>query len=137
MRAISSLSKDDRSFLLSFPNAPGDDPIFGRLKHFTPCVGDNAAGLCPTICRVNHTCYSPKGRPNAAYFWNVTTKEEELRAVADISEGQEIEVSYMEDIINYEDPTTLLRRKFCFECSCKGCTRPAAERLASKQRILA
>ncbi|KAJ6615614.1 hypothetical protein B0H10DRAFT_2040251 [Mycena sp. CBHHK59/15] len=137
LKAVSALSQDDLSFLLSFPCGPNEDPILGRLKHFTPCIGDDAAGLCPTICRVNHTCYSPKASPNSAYFWNVSAKQEELRAIKEIHEGQEIEVSYMEDIANYEDPLAHLHRKFGFECSCKGCTRPAAERRASKQRILA
>lgn len=67
---------DDILFFMSFPCRPNEDPIIGRLKHFTPCVGDDAVTLCPTICRVNPTCYSPKGSPNAVYFWNVGTKEE-------------------------------------------------------------
>ncbi|KAJ6607845.1 hypothetical protein B0H10DRAFT_2070019, partial [Mycena sp. CBHHK59/15] len=113
LKVLPALSQDDLSFLLSFPCGPNEDPILGRLKHFTPCIGDDAAGLCPTICRVNHTCYSPKASPNAAYFWSVSAKQEELRAIKEIHEGQEI------------------------ECSCKGCARPAAERHASKQRILA
>ncbi|KAJ7474730.1 hypothetical protein FB451DRAFT_1464707 [Mycena latifolia] len=135
--ALSSLSQEDLSFLLTFPCGPNEHPIRGRLKHFTPCLGDDAAGLCATICRVNHTCYSPKSGPNAAYFWNVSAKEEELRAIKEIHEGQEIEVSYMEDIANYNDPTAHLRRKFGFECSCEGCARSIIERDESKQRILA
>ncbi|KAJ7457147.1 hypothetical protein B0H11DRAFT_215853 [Mycena galericulata] len=133
---LTGLSREDVEFLLSFPCGPDEDPILGRVKHFTPCVGDNARGLCATICRVNHTCYSPKGGPNAAYFWNVETKQEELRAIKEIREGHEIEVSYMEDIVNYDSPLVVLRQKFGFECSCGGCTRPSAERLASKIRIL-
>ncbi|KAJ7111349.1 hypothetical protein C8R44DRAFT_677810 [Mycena epipterygia] len=128
---------DDILFFMSFPCRHDEDPIIGRLKHFTPCVGDGAVGLCPTICRVNHTCYSPKGSPNAVYFWNVSTKEEELRALKEIHEEQEIEVSYMNNPANYADPLTSLREKFGFNCSCKGCARPAAERCASQQRILA
>ncbi|KAJ7687815.1 hypothetical protein B0H17DRAFT_1135988 [Mycena rosella] len=138
-QALSALSREDLSFLLSFPRGPDEHPIFGRLKHFTPCVGDDtfSRGLCETICRVNHTCYSPKARPNAAYYWNTSSKEEELRALKEIHEGEEIQVSYMEDIQNYEDPLAQLRQKFAFDCSCPGCVRPAAERCASKERILA
>jgi hypothetical protein len=75
-KALSLLSQEDISFMLSFPCGPNEMPFFGQFKHFTPCVGDDASGLCPTICRVNHTCFSPKGSPNATYFWNVNSKEE-------------------------------------------------------------
>ncbi|KAJ7769327.1 hypothetical protein B0H16DRAFT_1365477 [Mycena metata] len=136
---LSNLSREDSLFLLSFPCGPDEHPIFGRRKHFTPCVGDDAvgSGLCPTICRVNHTCYSPKGRPNAAYFWNVNSKHEELWAIKEIQAGQEIEVSYMEDIENYQNPLVLLRQKFGFQCSCPGCARSAAEQTESERRIRA
>ncbi|KAJ6542354.1 hypothetical protein DFH09DRAFT_928831 [Mycena vulgaris] len=136
---LATLSQRDLDFLMSFPCGPNERPLRGRVKHFTPCVGDDtfSLGLCPTVCRVNHTCYSPKGRPNAAYFWNADVKEEELRAITEIQAGQEIEVSYIEDIVNCDDPLAVLQRKFGFECSCKGCARPASERETSKQRILA
>ncbi|KAJ7501542.1 hypothetical protein B0H11DRAFT_1855311 [Mycena galericulata] len=136
-QALSALSEEDAEFFQSFPCAPGENPILGRLKHFTPCVGDGAFGLCPTICRINHTCCSPKESPNSSYVWNRSAKEEELRAIREIHEGQEIEVSYTSDITNYEPAPAYLRRKFGFECGCKGCTRPAAERHISDQRILA
>ncbi|KAJ6557270.1 hypothetical protein DFH09DRAFT_541455 [Mycena vulgaris] len=134
--ALSRLTEADLLFLLSFPCARDEDPIIGRFKHFTPC-GDDVFGLCPTICRVNHTCYSPKASPNAVYIWNESAKEEELRALKEIHEGQEIEVSYTNNMANYEDPPIYLPKKFGFECSCKGCTRPLAERYASRQRIFA
>lgn len=66
VKAISALPQEDLSFMSSFPHGP--HPIFGTLKHFIPCVEDHTMGLCSTICRVNHTCYSPKGSPNASYF---------------------------------------------------------------------
>ncbi|KAJ7147681.1 hypothetical protein C8R43DRAFT_953042 [Mycena crocata] len=39
-----SLSPDDREFLLSFPCGPDEDAILGRMKHFTPCLGDGTVG---------------------------------------------------------------------------------------------
>ena len=60
-----------------------------------------------------------------------------MRAIKEIQEGQEIEVSYMEDIENYKDPLAQLRQKFGFECSCQGCTRSPAQRTKSKERIRA
>ncbi|KAJ7671718.1 hypothetical protein B0H17DRAFT_948260 [Mycena rosella] len=135
--SLCALSAEDAEFFMSFPCASSENPILGRLKHFTPCFGDDAFGLCLTICRVNHTCYSPKASPNASYVWNKRAKEEELYAIREIHEGQEIEVSYTSDITIYEPPPAYLRSKFGFECLCKGCTRPAVERRISEQRILA
>ncbi|KAJ6557527.1 hypothetical protein B0H19DRAFT_1376256 [Mycena capillaripes] len=136
LRAISALSEEDISFIMSFPRAgPEENPITSRMKHFIPCVGDDTRGLCPTICRVNHTCYSPMGTPNATYFWNTSSKEEELYAIEEIQDGQEIEVSYMPNASGFERPLERLRRSYGFECSCPGCTRPAADRLASERHI--
>ncbi|KAJ6492242.1 hypothetical protein C8R45DRAFT_990715 [Mycena sanguinolenta] len=140
LKFLSSLSPEDLAFLLSFPCGQGEHAILGRLKHFTPCVANGDViswGLCETVCRVNHTCYSPMGGPNAAYFWNNRTGKEELRAIKNIQEGQEVEVSYMENARNYEDPPAKLRRDYGFDCSCKGCARSTAERATSEERILA
>jgi hypothetical protein len=60
-----------------------------------------------------------------------------LRAIKEIQEGQEIEVSYMADIVYYKDPLAQLRQKFGFECSCQGCTRSPAQRTKSNERIRA
>ncbi|KAK7053564.1 SET domain-containing protein [Favolaschia claudopus] len=134
--ALSQFSEEDLIFFLSFP-ATESWNIMDRFKHFTPCVGDDKRGLCETICRVNHTCFSPKGAPNASYFWNVNSKEEELRAIQDIREGQEIEVSYMSNASDYRDPLSHLRDNYTFDCSCPGCSRPASERRASAQKMFA
>jgi hypothetical protein len=78
LEAISRLSEEDISFIMSFPG-PEDNPIVGRFQHFMHCVGDDgtsAKGLSSTICRVNHTCHSPMGGPNATYFWNDISKKE-------------------------------------------------------------
>jgi hypothetical protein len=62
-----------------------------------------------------------------------------LHAVLDISKGAEIEVSYisLSQVVANGGGTAFLREKFEFDCTCKGCTRPAAERQASTARLLA
>ncbi|KAJ6474048.1 hypothetical protein C8R47DRAFT_1144610 [Mycena vitilis] len=137
LAAARALSEEDIAYMMTFPPTPSDilPPMLSRLKHFLPCVGDDAFGLCPTISRVNHTCYSPKGSPNSTYFWNERTKCEELYAIKDIQEGQELEVSYNSNARSYGPPREHLREIYGFECSCVGCTRPAAEQLASARRI--
>ncbi|KAJ7181521.1 hypothetical protein C8R43DRAFT_1170458 [Mycena crocata] len=130
IQALFAMTEEDVAFFMSFSCGPSEDPIRGRLKHFTPCAGLDRFGLCETICRVNHACYYPKGGPNAAYNWN-------LRSLKDIGEGQEIEVSYIADITDCGDldPPSYIRQRFGFDCTCKGCTRSVADRRASNQRL--
>ncbi|KAJ7210286.1 hypothetical protein C8J57DRAFT_1608111 [Mycena rebaudengoi] len=136
IRLLASMSAEDKEFFLTFPSVSAHGSL-GRFKHFTPCVGDNAWGLFPTVCRVNHSCYSPLGGPNAAYFWNIDTKEEDPWPLKCITCGQEIEVSYMENLANYKDPGAVLEQQYGFICSCKGCSGPASERESSTRRLLA
>ncbi|KAJ6517272.1 hypothetical protein C8R47DRAFT_1312814 [Mycena vitilis] len=134
-QAIAGLSEEDLSFILSFPG-PESNPVRERFEHFMHCVGDDgrdALGLSTTICRVNHTCISPNWGPNAAYSWNDKLKEAVLYATEEIQDEQEIEVSYMPN----PSPLGFLLNKYDFKCTCPGCTRPAAERFASAQRIRA
>ncbi|KAF9073282.1 hypothetical protein BDP27DRAFT_318515 [Rhodocollybia butyracea] len=126
--------------LLSFPCAPTDHPIIGRFKHFLPLVGssDEGHGLFATICKVNHTCPSPLDGPNAAYCWDEPSGKELLHAIHDIHRNEEITVSYIhENSEASQDPLTFLRKHFGFDCSCRGCLRPAAERQHSAKRIKA
>ncbi|KAJ7272139.1 hypothetical protein C8J57DRAFT_1225684 [Mycena rebaudengoi] len=64
--------------------------------------------------RESHLLLS-KGKPERDYRWNNTTKAEDLRAIKEIYEGQEIEVSYMSDISTYKPPPAYLRSKCGFE----------------------
>ncbi|KAJ6472933.1 hypothetical protein C8R47DRAFT_1145764 [Mycena vitilis] len=141
MNAIVTLLPEDVNFVFSFPPGPPQQRVPCFPNNAIPChnaegriVGN---GLCPTVCRVNHKCRTPEANPNAVYTWNYETKEEELRALKDIHEGQEIEVTYLElENVTDEEPLQFLQSKFGFVCSCPGCARPIAEREASHHRIL-
>ncbi|KAK7053565.1 SET domain-containing protein [Favolaschia claudopus] len=140
---LSRLSSDDITFILSFPylgQAPARhiyDHINHRDRHFVP-LGPGMCGLCETICRINHTCSSPKGGPNANYTWKETAEREELYAIKDIQANQEIEVSYISrSCATYKDPSTHLPELYGFHCRCPGCSRSPAERRASEQKIRA
>jgi hypothetical protein len=69
---------DNMQLLMSFPCREGADFLTGRFHHCLPMDGNSTfqAGLFPTICKVNHTCCSPYGQPNAAFFWNEETGKE-------------------------------------------------------------
>ncbi|KAJ7198015.1 hypothetical protein GGX14DRAFT_470691 [Mycena pura] len=130
---LKSLSDADLKFFLTFPCEDGMDPVRGRLRHLIPCVGapDEASALFETVCRMNHTCYSPLGRPNALYTWVEERKEE------NIAENEEITVGYIQAKTHVMDPFTLLRQQWGFDCRCAGCQRPLAERLESVERVQA
>ncbi|KAJ7673874.1 hypothetical protein DFH06DRAFT_1467288 [Mycena polygramma] len=136
---VTLLPQDDMEFVFSFPPGPPQQQFSWWSNNAIPCFNADGRivghGLYPTICRVNHKCRSPKATPNAVYSWNYETEEEELRALKDIHEGQEIEVTYLENVTD-EEPLQFLQSKFGFVCSCPGCTRPIAEREASHHRIL-
>ncbi|KAF7289599.1 SET domain-containing protein [Mycena chlorophos] len=134
---LRTLSEGDLAFFMSFPCDDGLDPIEGRLRHLIPCAGspDEAFGLFETVCRFNHTCYSPLGRPNALYTWVEERKEEIVHATEDIAETEEITVAYIQAKTHTEDPQALLVQHWGFQCQCAGCQRPRPERLASLRRI--
>lgn len=44
---------------------------------------------------------------------------------------------FQQDSRGTQDPAAYLRKKFGFDCSCRGCTRPVAERQRSAERIAA
>ncbi|KAK7001717.1 SET domain-containing protein [Favolaschia claudopus] len=134
LKSMSLLSEEDKAFILTFPGKDSD--LEDRLKHFVPCVGDGNTCLCPTICRINHTCCSPMSGPNTSYTWNEDSKEEELYAIKEIQKGEEVQVTYMSNASNYDgDPPAYLRRKYNFDCRCPGCTRSPEDRQVSGERI--
>ncbi|KAJ7048296.1 hypothetical protein C8F01DRAFT_1192584 [Mycena amicta] len=136
---LSTLSAEDLSFFMSFPAGSGADPVAGRLRHLIPCVAspDEAAALFETVCRMNHTCYSSLGRPNALYTWVEKRQEEVVHATEDIKENEEITVSYIQTKNHVMDPALFLRMHYEFDCGCPGCQRPRAERLQSLERVKA
>ncbi|KAJ7768586.1 hypothetical protein DFH07DRAFT_299356 [Mycena maculata] len=112
LKKLASLSQEDRAFLMSFPACgPTKNPFGERLKHFIPCVGDDARGICPT---------------NAPYFWNVDTKEEELRAVKE-STRDKVLGSVTRRI------STIMKILWCIFAKNVGLSAPAKDGLALPQ----
>jgi len=144
---LSIMTSDDKlSVLLSFPelplpldSQPPDPrlaPVFGRFPHFLP-MGDSARGLFPTICRANHACI-----PNAMYSWQEDKSAEVLYAMADICEGNEVEVSYKQlyeftltDFHAGSKYSSKLETAYGFTCVCKLCSKSSVDRRRSERRM--
>ncbi|KAF7319690.1 SET domain-containing protein [Mycena kentingensis (nom. inval.)] len=131
-----SFSQDQLDFLFSFPGSDEGGRIESRLRHFLPCAG-GAQGLFETACRLNHTCCSPFGGPNALYSWLEPKHVEVVHAIADIAAGEEITVSYITSESYPTDPPAFFRRRFGFTCACAGCRRPRDARIESSKRVKA
>lgn len=70
-------------------------------------------GLYPAAAMCNHAC-----SPNACFSWSGDGKEMHVRALADISHGQEVTVSYLAEEQLYapwEERQSLLREAFGYE----------------------
>ncbi|TFK99940.1 hypothetical protein BDV98DRAFT_129015 [Pterulicium gracile] len=136
---FNSLTKEDQDFFMSFPCPDGRDPVAGRFCHLVPCVGssDQASAIFETVCRLNHTCHSPMGRPNAVYTWVENKNEEIVHATEDIAVNEEITVSYIQVSGHILDPRTILKIGYGFECECAGCQRSPVQRTHSLARIKA
>jgi SET domain-containing protein len=80
-----------------------------------------AAGSCDavffTISRINHSCI-----PNATFLWNEKKAKQEIRAVKDITAGEEITISYFNcTFYNKAQREDVLMRQYNFRCSCMAC----------------
>ncbi|KAJ7199810.1 hypothetical protein GGX14DRAFT_572522 [Mycena pura] len=130
---LATLTRDDIALLMTFPCPDPSRPIESRLAQLLPCE-EGVHGLFLTAGRVNHTCYSPLGHPNAIYGWLDSKKVQIIHALEDIAKDEEITVSYLGPALDIGDPAEHLREKYGFDCGCAGCRRPRSDRLASMQR---
>uniref|UniRef100_A0A3B1IUM4 [histone H3]-lysine(4) N-trimethyltransferase n=1 Tax=Astyanax mexicanus TaxID=7994 RepID=A0A3B1IUM4_ASTMX len=84
-------------------------------------------GLFPNLCLVNHDC-----RPNCTVILNHgnqtfldasfhSQRRIELRALGNISEGEELTVSYVDFLNVSKDRQQQLKRQYYFDCNCEYC----------------
>uniref|UniRef100_A0A7S4VRJ9 SET domain-containing protein n=1 Tax=Alexandrium monilatum TaxID=311494 RepID=A0A7S4VRJ9_9DINO len=80
--------------------------------------GSDEGVLCILASRCNHCC-----APNAEYLWSEEADCEEIRAVHDISPGEEVCVNYFGDLLR--QPRSVrqahLRDGWRFDCRCPPC----------------
>jgi len=122
---VGSLSKEQQRQYLSLHNNnnhSGEKPFPGIYKtNALPCSSNSPIGaVYPTICLTNPSCLS-----NSHNNWNSAINMETIHASRDIKAGEEITISYVEDI-PYEQRLTKLKSAFGFKCDCELCSLPAS-----------
>ncbi|KAI9905711.1 hypothetical protein PsorP6_013790 [Peronosclerospora sorghi] len=80
-----------------------------------------AVGLFPICALINHSC-----QPNCIYS-NGGDSLMEVRALRDITEGEELTLSYIDIDMEREERRKLLRATKHFDCHCKRCSMPLSE----------
>ncbi|EGP88158.1 unnamed protein product [Zymoseptoria tritici ST99CH_1E4] len=112
---------DQKDFFALSNNFKAMKPIEGIVKTNAMPLGrgSSSGGVFPTCSRFNHSCTA-----NAAYSWNEGQKEERVYATRDISAGEEIVVSYLNEEI-WRLPRQERKRQiletFGFDCQCVRC----------------
>lgn len=77
---------------------------------------DGDGGVYERICRVNHSC-----QPNCAHAFDAAASVGELRAVNEISAGEELYLTYIALSASLAERRRLLQEKYGFLCSCESC----------------
>ena len=84
---------------------------------------ESVLALFPSIARINHSC-----RPNCHHYNSGKTGEFVVRAVEEVSEGEELTISYMSplqraDFHDRKSRRKILQEEFGFLCQCELCCR--------------
>lgn len=120
---LSGLSLDHKRAFLSLHNAH-----VGKIPPFLGIVKTNAFGLGvdPTdsgiieeCSRFNHSCM-----PNAHFAWQGAMQTMHIRAIRDITEGEEITISYLSSEMSqlcHERRQEVLLDRYGFHCKCVNC----------------
>jgi hypothetical protein len=108
--------------------SPGDG---GLLDHIRNANELPQAGICPVLSRANHACDA-----RAQFEWDPVAHRELLNAIAPISEGDEIFVTYTEDFATTAERQAVLQDEKGFACSCPLCSLPPPEREARDRTLV-
>lgn len=125
---LRALSKDQQRVFFSLHNAYGNQisPLLGIVKTNAHALGVRSTGfgVFPECSRFNHSC-----TPNAIYSWQSARSREEIYAVKDIVEGEQITVNYLGERINQtrNDRRSTLLRSWQFNCQCDVCGKSERE----------
>ncbi|OBZ73131.1 Histone-lysine N-methyltransferase SMYD1 [Grifola frondosa] len=100
----------------------------GKLPGFDE---EEFCGVCKDISRANHSC-----SPNALYRWVLESFTFELRARLPIRNGEQITISYKEELDMRASRQAELQLKYHFKCTCRSCSLSGAASKESDQRRL-
>ncbi|KAJ4368241.1 hypothetical protein N0V83_006597 [Neocucurbitaria cava] len=134
--ALSQLPSPDRDLIMSLDKSLGGTDIENIMKtNAFACqlndggVGDAYMCLFPSVSRINHAC-----RPNAHARFIPRTLLMEVRAVRDITAGEEISISYGKLDLPHAERQRLYKQGWNFTCTCSSCTSTPYEIAGSDQR---
>jgi hypothetical protein len=122
LRQLQGLTADEKKAFFALRNGhPDMKPVMGIMKTNAMPLGEGAStcGIFPKCARFNHSC-----SPNAVYSWNEEVKEERVFSLSNISEGEEISVSYFSDEVwaqAYDLRVEVLSYDFGFTCAYTQC----------------
>ncbi|EEP77013.1 predicted protein [Uncinocarpus reesii 1704] len=131
---LSSLAKEQQREFFALANAHKE-----KLGAFLGIAVTNAIimdyetkehGVFLQAARFNHAC-----RPNAMRTFHPILDQVVIHVAKDVSEGEEITVSYIEPAHVFSLRVQLLKAKFGFTCVCELCVLPVREREISDLRI--
>jgi len=118
------------------PEGDANTKIMRIFKSNSIQVGfsDTPAGLYPTVARINHSC-----SPNVVWSWKKGKEKfrKEVRALTNISRGQELCTNYIDDFAFNYNTSSVRRNKLLnwhFECRCSVCNLPG-DQLAENDQI--
>ncbi|XP_062323249.1 N-lysine methyltransferase SMYD2-B [Osmerus eperlanus] len=117
---------------LDFPDHSGLLTLFSQVNCNGFTVEDEelshmGSAIYPDVALINHSC-----SPNVIVTYKGTTAE--IRAVQDMSTGDEVLISYIDLLYPTEDRNDRLRDCYFFTCDCKECKSKAGDKLRLKVR---
>jgi hypothetical protein len=134
--AVERLPRADRQLVLSLDKSSGDGGVYDVLKtNSFACqirddtVEDTYLCLFPEVARINHAC-----RPNAHARFIPKTLHMEIKALRDISPGEEISISYGKIDLKHAERQNLYKQAWGFTCTCEMCAGDAYAIKGSDQR---
>lgn len=92
----------------------------------------SSRGLFPLACRLNHAC---AGASNSRFVWRDDLQCLLVMAMREISQGEEVTVTYKKGYAPLEQRQADLRRDFNFCCACAVCTREPGRRASDDFRL--
>jgi len=124
---VAQLSKDEKNEYFKLHDCkclPGSEKsaegIF-RTNNFAlgPLTPHTAHGVFLKTSRLNHSCH-----PNSEVIWKADSECQEVIAIRDIEEGEEMTICYlnMENRMKTARERKKILRQYGFSCSCKFCT---------------
>ena len=129
---VKALPKEgQRAFLSLHNNFPGPSPFSNIIRSNGYPLGPSSdiGGIFVETARINHSC-----RPNAQHAWNDKLRRMMVHAVREISEGEELTLSYIVGGPSTERKSNL-KSFFSFDCHCELCGLPEAELANSDDRL--